>query len=173
MRSLRRDELVETAQGPHVHIDVPSQAGGPREEPRIAINRLRRVSVLAMVQCVSALFNKDAPDEEARELLRHEDQSEHVRNTLEAAWERYSASANANALHSIATERLGENANGVAGIQCAVVVAAAPTSGPRRLLLEEFGELSRTGLRRDPQRIAPPPLLLANESAMAFSSAAR
>ncbi len=71
VRSLRRDELVETAQGPHVHIDVPSQAGGPREEPRIAINRLRRVSVLAMVQRVSALFNKDAPDEEARELLRH------------------------------------------------------------------------------------------------------
>ena len=172
VRSLRRDELVEAAKGPHVYIDVPSQAGGPREEPWIAINRLRGASVLAVVQRYSALFTKDVPDEETRELLRHEDQSEHIRNTLEAAWERYSASANANALHRIATQRLGANANGVAGIQCAVVVAAAPASGPRRSLIEEFGALSRTDLRRDLQWLAPPPLLLPNESAMAFSSAA-
>ncbi len=85
-----------------------------------------------MVRRYSALFTKDVPDEETRELQHHEDQSEHIRNALEAAWQRYSASANANALHSIATERLGENANGVAGIQCAVVGAAAPASGPRR-----------------------------------------
>ncbi|MCZ6734542.1 MAG: hypothetical protein O7C65_01980 [Planctomycetota bacterium] len=126
-----------------------------------------------MVQRYSALYTKDVSDEETRELLRHEDQSEQIRNTLEAAWERYSASADANALHNITTQRLGENANGAAGIQCAVVVAAAPASGPRRSVIEEIGALSCTDLRRDLQWIAPPPLLLANESAMAFSSAAR
>ena len=68
---------------------------------------------------------------------------------------------------------VGENANGVAGIQCAVVVAAAPASDPRRSLIEECGALSRTDLPRDLQWIAPPPLLLANESAMEFSLAAR
>ncbi len=164
---------IAAANGPHVYIDVASLAGGPREEPRIAINRLRRASILVVVQGYNALFTREVPDEETRELLRHEDQSEHIRNTLEAAWERYSASANANALHSIATQRLGENANGVAGIQGAVVVAAAPASCPRRSFIEEFGALSCTDLHLDLQWIAPPPLLLANESAMAFSSAAR
>ena len=71
----------------------PTRPGAPREEPRIAINRLRRASVLAVVQRYSPLFTKDVPDEETRELLRHQDQREQIRNTLEAAWERYSASA--------------------------------------------------------------------------------
>ncbi len=73
----------------------PTRPGSPREEPRIAINRLRRALVLAVVQRYSALFTKDVPDEETRELLRHQDQRGQIRNTLEAAWERYSASADA------------------------------------------------------------------------------
>ncbi|MCH8344312.1 MAG: hypothetical protein IH983_10020 [Planctomycetes bacterium] len=95
VRPLRRDELVAAAKGPHVYIDVPSQAGGPREEPRIAINRLRRASVLAVVQRYSALFTKDVLDKQTGESIEQEDQSEHIRATLAAAWERYSASADA------------------------------------------------------------------------------
>ncbi len=83
VRPLRADELVAAAKGPHVFIDVPSQAGGPREEPRIAINRLRRASVLAVVQRSETVFPEDPSERE------------HIRNTLEAAWERYSASADA------------------------------------------------------------------------------
>ena len=83
VRPLRADELVAAAKGPHVFIDVPSQAGGPREEPRIAINRLRRASVLAVVQRSETIFPEDSRERE------------HIRNTLEAAWDRYSASADA------------------------------------------------------------------------------
>ena len=83
VRPLRADELVAAAKGPHVFIDVPSQAGGPREEPRIAINRLRRASVLAVVQRSETIFPEDSSERE------------HIRNTLEAACDRYSASADA------------------------------------------------------------------------------
>ncbi|MCH8165480.1 MAG: filamentous hemagglutinin N-terminal domain-containing protein [Planctomycetes bacterium] len=89
LRALRADELVGAAKGPDVYIDIPSQAGGPREVPRIAINRLRRASVLAVVQRYNALFTKDVLDEETGELIEQKDQTEHIRDTLEAAWEGY------------------------------------------------------------------------------------
>ncbi|MCH8153463.1 MAG: hypothetical protein IH830_13950, partial [Planctomycetes bacterium] len=60
-----------------------------------AINRLRRASVLAVVERHRALFLKDLTDQEIRELteedLRPHIQatSEHIRATLAAAWERY------------------------------------------------------------------------------------
>ena len=101
LRPLRADELVGAVKGPDVYIDIPSQAGGIREQPRIAINRLRRASVLAVVQRYSALFLRDVLDEETGESIEQEDQSEHIRATLAAAWERYES-------HTPAPEQEGD-----------------------------------------------------------------
>ena len=88
MRSLRPDELQATVQGRELYDDTRSLTGVQPQQPGIATNRLRRDSVLEALNLYMALFLPDLSTDELDQLAEAEDQSEHIRAAIDAAWQR-------------------------------------------------------------------------------------
>ena len=93
MRSLRPDELQATVEGRELYDDTRSLTGVQPQRSEIATNRLRRDSVLEALNLYMALFLPDLSTDELDELADAEDQSEHIRAAIDAAWQRYLATA--------------------------------------------------------------------------------
>lgn len=93
MRSLRPDELQATVQGRELYDDTHSLTGVQPRQAEIATNRLRRDSVLEALNLYMALFLPDFSTDELDQLAEAEDQSEHIRAAITAAWQRYLTTA--------------------------------------------------------------------------------
>ena len=93
MRSLRPDELQATVQGRELYDDTHSLTGVQPRQSVIATNRLRRDSVLETLNLYMALFLPDFSTDELDQLAEAEDQSEHIRAAIAAAWQRYLTTA--------------------------------------------------------------------------------
>ena len=89
MRGLRSDELLATVSGRELYDDTPTSAGIQQSE--IATNRLRRDSVIEALNLYMALFLPDFSSEELEQMAEAEDQSQHIREVIEAAWQRHLA----------------------------------------------------------------------------------
>ncbi len=93
MRSLRPDELQATVEGRELYDDTRSLTGVQPQQSEIATNRLRRDSVIEALNLYMALFLPDFSTDELDQLAEAEDQSEHIRAAIDAAWQRYLATA--------------------------------------------------------------------------------
>ena len=87
MRSLNAEELVGTVDGRELYNDAQARRG--RAIATVA-NRLRRSSVLRVIDRYSAIFLRRFEDPDLGELIE-EDQSNHIRATIADAWRAYAA----------------------------------------------------------------------------------
>lgn len=92
MRSLTDEELLATVTGRELYNDAP-RGGIERGAPAAsATNRLRRGSVLAVLDRHAAIFLRTTEDPDTGALVE-EDQSQYIRETLAGAWTAYAEQA--------------------------------------------------------------------------------
>jgi hypothetical protein len=92
MRSLSDEELLATVTGRELYNDVPG-GGVRRDAPAMtATNRLRRDSVLQVLDRHAAIYLRTSEDPQTGALVE-EDQSEYIRDTLAGAWAAYAEQA--------------------------------------------------------------------------------
>lgn len=96
VRSLNPSELRGLVQGRELYNDAPEKLNPTPQELAIAVNRLRRDSVLQSLDRYSDLFLAQVPDEESGAMVEQH-QGEHIRQTIAAAWRAYAAEAGGNA----------------------------------------------------------------------------
>jgi len=92
MRSLSSEELLATVTGRELYNDAPG-GGVRRDAPAMtATNRLRRDSVLNVLDRHAAIFLRTMEDPTTGELVQ-EDQSQHIRDAIATAWSGYAEQA--------------------------------------------------------------------------------
>ncbi|MCH7604091.1 MAG: hypothetical protein IIB54_15130, partial [Planctomycetes bacterium] len=88
LRSLRSSELLSTVEGIEMFDDAPRKTIRSSQEHKIAVNRLRRASVLAVLKRFDSLVFKQLIDVQTGE-MELIDQSEQIRATLTGVWVAY------------------------------------------------------------------------------------
>ncbi|MCZ6792202.1 MAG: hypothetical protein O7J95_01160, partial [Planctomycetota bacterium] len=88
VRPLRPSELADTVAGRHLYNDAPTRAAQVPEDYEIAVNRLRRDSLMKVLDLYRGLVVRETLDGQTGESVAN-DQTAHIRATLSAAWAAY------------------------------------------------------------------------------------
>jgi hypothetical protein len=94
MRSLTEEELLASTSGRELYIDARRSGLERGPQAPIATHRLRRDSVLTVLDRYAGIFLRTSEDPETGALVET-DQSEHIRGTLATAWSAYAQQAGA------------------------------------------------------------------------------